>query len=67
MWFKALNGQPYRRVKPLGELGACSATDDEHKVVRVSTQALDHFQHLGIRLVVNGILVYKCAVIVQQQ
>lgn len=49
------------------ELCACSATDDEDKVVGVSTQALHHLQHLSIGLVVNGCLVHQGAVIVQQQ
>ena len=57
----------HRWVKPLGELSPGSAADDEHKVVGVSTQALDHLQHLGVRLVVNGILVNKRTIIVQQE
>ena len=56
----------HRWVEPLGELRSGSATDDKDKVVRVGTQALDHLQNLRIRLVVNGILVDKSAVVVQQ-
>ena len=57
----------HRWVKPVGKLSACSPTDDEYKVVGVSTQALHHLEHLCIGFVVNGILVHKGAIIVQQQ
>ncbi len=59
--------QTYGWVKPMRELSASSATDDEDKVVGVSTQALHHLEHLSIGLVVNGCLVHQGAVIVQQK
>lgn len=57
----------HRWVKPLRKLSSGSATDDEDKVVRVCAQALDHLQHLSIRLAINGVLVNKGAIIVQQE
>ena len=59
--------ETHRWVKPMRELCAGSATDDEDKVVGVSTQALHHLQHLRIGFVVNGCLIHQGAVIVQQQ